>query len=603
MLEGGGVKGIALVGEEGARRMIELQVVADSDDVVLSWRTAAGDSNEKIAECLGFAVQRRLDRKTAEYLDTYMPFAREHAERGEHRPSWQWPIQRFLWTDHLAPTTGQLSYRVAPVFGQKAPGADPTTAEPADSDWSDWSEPVSCATRQTPSLSLFPNRGIVASPWITNKLDDLMATPANRDRKVGEVLTEAIGEAGNELREDLAGNVLTALREQFTRAADENLDLFVCLYELRDAELIGLLKGVGSRVHVILSNGAFKPDDLDPNADAAQELAAAGVDCRRRMVSSGHFAHNKFVVFVDGDHPIRVWTGSTNWTPSGLCTQANHALLIEDTDIARGFKEYWDRLDKAGDGYPPALLGGNDTPDDTTVAVPASDRVTVRAWCVAVHDQVDLEDARARIDAAQQGALFLMFRPGNTKTLVDDLRKLHERGLFLRGVCNTGFLGTETQATIQFFNKSASAHHENPELILPTRLREQVADLTPEVGVQGVLIHSKTIVLDPFGDKPVIMTGSHNLGPKASGKNDDNLVIIEGAHGLAAEFAVYIMNVYDQYKWRYEKGLRAKAASEETDFASTPTRKAWSGLRTTDAWQNLSYLRASAIEARFWFGE
>jgi hypothetical protein len=70
VLEGGGVKGIALVGEEGARRMIELQVVADSDDVVLSWRTAAGDSNEKIAECLGFAVQRRLDRKTAEYLDT-----------------------------------------------------------------------------------------------------------------------------------------------------------------------------------------------------------------------------------------------------------------------------------------------------------------------------------------------------------------------------------------------------------------------------------------------------------------------------------------------------------------------------------------------------
>ena len=34
---------------------------------------------------------------------------------------------------------------------------------------------------------------------------------------------------------------------------------------------------------------------------------------------------------------------------------------------------------------------------------------------------VDLTDARAVIAGARQGALFLMFRPGNTHTLIDDL--------------------------------------------------------------------------------------------------------------------------------------------------------------------------------------
>jgi hypothetical protein len=39
-----------------------------------------------------------------------------------------------------------------------------------------------------------------------------------------------------------------------------------------------------------------------------------------------------------------------------------------------------------------------------------------------------------------------------------------------------------------------------------------------------VMIHSKVVVIDPFGKNPGVMTGSHSLGPKASGKNDDNLL-------------------------------------------------------------------------------
>ena len=414
----------------------------------------------------------------------------------------------------------------------------------------------------------------------------------------------AIVATGGELRERLAGPVLVALRAQFALAAAGNLQIHACLYELRDTELIDLLVAAGDRAHVILGNGAFTADKPDPNEEAGAALKTAGIDVQRRMVGAGHFAHNKFVVFSDASGPLRVWTGSTNWTPSGLCTQANHAVLIESAPLAQGFIDYWTRLAAAGNSYPKALLDGNDTPIKTSVgeASPQSP-VGLTAWCVSVRGQIDLTDARARIDAAQHGALFLMFRPGNTKTLVDDLRKLHDRGLFIRGVVNTAFLGPETGPTIQFFNKSSVARHGAPELILPSRLTEQVANLRPEVGVQGVLIHSKTIVLDPFGVHPVIMTGSHNLGPKASGKNDDNLVIIEDAPGLAAEFAVYIMNVYDQYKWRYEKGIRRAATKAATTGGTTPKQKPWNGLATTDRWQNTSYLQAAAVESHFWFGD
>src|ERR1700693_3230496 len=84
------------------------------------------------------------------------------------------------------------------------------------------------------------------------------------------------------------------------------------------------------------------------------------------------------------------------------------------------------------------------------------------------------------------------------------------------------------------------------------------------------MIHSKVVVVDPFGAKPVVMTGSHNLGPKASGKNDDNLVIIEDAPGLAAAYAVNILGIYDQYKWRYNTLVASKQAAAGAPSAPGP---------------------------------
>jgi phosphatidylserine/phosphatidylglycerophosphate/cardiolipin synthase-like enzyme len=571
--------------------MIEVVAAANCDDVNISWKTPG-----KLPGCLGFALKREPEGGTAEFLQTSMPFEGHTANPGETQPSSVLPIQRFVWTDHLAPTDVRLRYRVCPVEGS----ADaPQLA--AESEWSAWTDWVSCATGQTPGFQMWPNRGVVAAPWVDRRLDALGKLPANVGETSSAILTAAIATAGDQLRTDLGGPVLEHLREQFATAKAANESMYVALYELRDDELTDLLIAAGDRAHVIVANGAFSSDDPDPNKPWADRLAAAGIDVQRRLVSSPHYAHNKFIVFVDGatSTPKRVWTGSTNWTPSGLCTQANHAVLIDDETIARGFLEYWQRIHAAGSGYPTTFAPANGTP-----ASSGTPPVSMRAWFVPVLDFVDLDDARALISAAQQGALFLMFRPGNDHTLVDQLKALHTEGKFIRGVVNTNFLGQNTAPTIQFFNKSATARHASPELILPDHLRDAVANDDPEVGVQGVLIHSKTIVLDPFGDHPVVMTGSHNLGEKASKSNDDNLVIIEHAPGLAREFAVYIMNVYDQYKWRYEVGLRRQAAQAAATGAAAPraAHKPWNGLKTKDTWQNASYLADAATEAAFWFG-
>ena len=143
----------------------------------------------------------------------------------------------------------------------------------------------------------------------------------------------------------------------------------------------------------------------------------------------------------------------------------------------------------------------------------------------------------------------------------------------------------------------------NADVVLPAAIDERLKFWVPELKQLAgtfAMIHSKTIVVDPFGAKPVVMTGSHNLGPKASGVNDENFVIVEGNQRLAAAYAVYIMECYNQYRWRYSRSQAGTAAG-----------KAWNGLADNDGWQigapgdvkKQAYDSRRKRELKFWFGQ
>jgi len=78
--------------------------------------------------------------------------------------------------------------------------------------------------------------------------------------------------------------------------------------------------------------------------------------------------HNKFMVLEENGHPAAVWTGSTNFTPSGFLGQSNLAHAIEDESLARSYARYWETL--AGDPSPADLSGFNtrEFPDPNPLA-------------------------------------------------------------------------------------------------------------------------------------------------------------------------------------------------------------------------------------------
>src|SRR5262249_1072220 len=66
------------------------------------------------------------------------------------------------------------------------------------------------------------------------------------------------------------------------------------------------------------------------------------------------------------------------------------------------------------------------------------------------------------------------------------------------------------------------------------------------------IIHDKILVIDPFSeDKCIVVTGSHNLGYKASYDNDENLAIVKGNKKLPLAYAPHVLDVYEHFSWRY----------------------------------------------------
>ena len=65
------------------------------------------------------------------------------------------------------------------------------------------------------------------------------------------------------------------------------------------------------------------------------------------------------------------------------------------------------------------------------------------------------------------------------------------------------------------------------------------------------IIHNKIVVIDPFSDNCTVVTGSHNLGFRASHNNDENMVIVRGHRGLAEAYACHVLDIYDHYAWRF----------------------------------------------------
>ncbi len=584
---------------------LELKVYDNGDHTCLVWLPTDAKA---VPNCRGFTIQRTSPGQK-KGQETYLHGAVGFSDTDQLDPAnpCSFPIQRFLWWDYFVKPGDTVQYSVIPVVGpsQSKLSLDTANASPV-------TPPLTITGQRTPHLSAYFNKGIVAAQWVSKALDN---TPSKA------ALTPLVQKPGTPIRNALSGLLRPEILRLLTTFLTNKGMIFAALYELNDLELIPALEAFGKNCNLILANGDFKPPANDENATVRAQVKPI-VTVTDRMVTGAHFAHNKFVVFCDAaGMPQQVLTGSTNWTYSALCTQANNGLIIDDAAVAQDFLDAWNRLKAAGNAYPPQLIQGNSTAKTFQV-----DGCSITPWFAATSAAQDLTFARKLIDAAEDGILFLFFNPGNFQqdpnkwTLLQNILERHNPAdpnynpkLYMRGVVNQTIAGLTPGAAPAAGAKQSNPQHDptspppvtlingggasqtiplGQSVLVPRNIKTKFHTWEQELlGLSLVNIHSKVIVIDPFGSHPVLMTGSHNLGYKASTENDDNLVIVEGNGPLAAAYAINIISIYQSYRWNsYVEAHRQDP-------------KVWHGLVDNDSWQG-GYLTGNDLaEIQFWMGQ
>ena len=565
------------------------------------------------------------------------------AFNGQSNPDWNpqdtgvWPVQKLTWRDltlrkrrtavRRRPSEVNVRYEIRPV-GDLAPGLDPVPSnglemikdpttgvlQPAYQGTprplaylgaSLTTNAIFVTTTRAPFRSTFTN-GILAAQWLRRVLmEDGTIAPGELEGKLRN--------PADPHRKYLAGDVLPLLHELFARPGTFHL----ALYELEDTELQQLLLANAGRVHVILSNtGKNAAGEWDDRNHAAREqLRVAGADVQPRMFNNSiHIGHNKFVVHLAPDGtPQAVFTGSTNWTWTGVAGQTNNALLIEDAAIAARFLDYWHRMHEDTLPLPDPLSApmnatrqGQPFRHDnaTSASFPLSAGGTLTTWFSPNMAQrqkpahppapPDLQEVYRLMRLAKQGIFFLAFYPGQRGRdciigeAIDIGRK--DGQLLVMGavsspqampnyVPGTGG-GSDDEGEPEAAAASPATFFEsNVTVVRAARIDDDgiVGDFGKEVLSAGrAIIHDKIVVIDPLSDECSVILGSHNLGFKASYSNDENMVIVSGHRALAEAYLVHVLDVVEHYRFR----------AIQTDMESVG-KSSFSGfLDTTDAWQD-----------------
>lgn len=610
---------------------------ANNEVAFIAWNLAG-----PIQDCAGFEITRIYpDTNEETVLPSWVPF------QGQSNPQWLpqttsvWPVQKLFWRDLTArkrragtdrrPADVTVKYRIRPLVHQKEgltsvvppPNANPYTGQPIPLSYADEgmeTNPVLITTKVGDIQAAFTN-GILSAQWLSQVLASAgQANPL-------DTLKGHINTPGDKIRQYLTGDVLATLKTLLNRALMEpGAHVHMALYELSDMELKDLIVANKQSVRLILSNTG--QEGTPPMWDATNQAFrpelhnTPGLEIYDRMFNNEHIGHNKFAVYVDANGNAQaVMTGSTNWTPTGLCAQSNNAVIIESAQLAGQYLEYWNDLLADTQTFAAPASANSSTsnvqrsPLRTKNATPLvkitlNDGTRITLWrspntTAELKKHVlppDLADVYAAMERSKDLLLFAVFLPGESGkdsviekaiALANEKSELMVYGAVSDPTAMPNYVrptskknapsgGTGSGSTSSSGNQvsqPSTYDQGNTHIVCASELTQQdiVGNFEKELLKAGhAIIHDKVVVVDPLSDNGCVILGSHNLGYKASYENDENLLIVEGNPRLSEAYAVHVLDLYDHYRFR----------AAQKDMLSQ-NKNLWDGFLTTDSsWLN-----------------
>jgi phosphatidylserine/phosphatidylglycerophosphate/cardiolipin synthase-like enzyme len=498
--------------------------------VVLAWDTLDGKAPAR-KDLLGYAIERTELNPAGQEVERYWMRGIKRFKNkdkglppGTPVPTAEHPIQSFLWADYTAKAGTHYLFRIVPVYGAvKNPKFDDAAAVTLDVTAEiEGDQPGGAVTEVRHDV--FFNRGVIGSQAYAREFGNREPDAENPRSPEMKWLSRGLFEA--------------LLR--FIGLAKDGMALRAVFYEFHYQPVANAFaKAIEAGVDVKIVYDA----ESSYKADNEASIAAAGLDEDHavipRTVSEG-IRHNKFIVLVDGNQPVAVWTGSTNISAGGIFGHSNVGHVVWDQTVAAKYLEYWDRL--AQNLTPTKLRAPNRAATPTPPGKPAKNSVTP---LFSARDDKDknqtLEWYAARLaDAREVSCMTFAFN-------VDEvfLQVFNQENDVLRYLVKDDPLG-ESEAIGHDRDVIFAAGSYLAEGALANFLRERSNPLNT-----NRYIHDKFMLVDPLSADPLVVTGSANFSRPSQRINDENMLVIRGNTRVADIYFGEFMRIFDHHYARY----------------------------------------------------
>lgn len=355
---------------------------------------------------------------------------------------------------------------------------------------------------------------------------------------------------------------------------DAALSADVFAYDLDEPDVVSafLALAADGRIRMILDNSslhhsttkALPEDEVETRFVAAAKAPAA--------IKRGKFArysHDKVMVVYRTDgagtrSPVKVLTGSTNFSITGLYVNSNHVLVFDDPAVAAAygqvFEDSWAGNVMAGAFRKTAEAGQPST--FATATVPATS-ITFSPHSATYAGQI-LDGLSARIKAeagqAKGSVLFaVMELNSGTGSVYPTLNDLHaDPTVFSYGISDSPkgiYLYTPRSKTgVLVTGKPGQTQLPPPFDQVPSPKDHQV--------------HHKFVVCGFNGTAPVVYCGSSNLALGGETDNGDNLIAISDGD-VATVFAIEALTLVNHFDFLDSRAAHTAAAAPAPWYLST----------------------------------
>jgi hypothetical protein len=232
---------------------------------------------------------------------------------------------------------------------------------------------------------------------------------------------------------------------------------------------------------------------------------------------------------------------------NALHGQLNVGHAIHDRDLANAFLQYWTAL--KGDPKADELKDWAETNN----GLPPDDDSDLLTPVFSPHRGRDVFDWWIALANAPGKPLFMTFPFG----IVKDFRPVFDKN---DDVLRFGLLDKYVNGGNQAMRAAAIAdiqrirRHPNIGMALGERIFVDWIDgwhqESSPIGVNVNWVHTKFMLIDPLGPKPVTLMGSANWSEPSVSDNDENMVVIRGDKRVADIYFGEFMRIFAHHRFR-----------------------------------------------------